>query len=64
MNADSSPTAAPATPIEYRKRCGITTSAAIATATVQPEKRAVRPAVHTVVRCASRVGPSRSSSSR
>ena len=34
------------------------TSAAIATATVRPEKTAVRPAVATMRRCASRVGPS------
>ncbi len=34
-------------------------SAAIAAATVRPEKSAVRPAVSTVRRCASRVAPSR-----
>ncbi len=62
--ADRIPTAAPATPTEYRNRCGRKTSPASATATVKPEKSAVRPAVATVRRWASRVGPSRSSSSR
>ncbi len=39
-------------------------SAAIAAATVSPEKTAVRPAVTTVRRCASRVAPSAAISSR
>ncbi len=65
MSADSRPTAAPATPIEYRKRCGMRMSAASATATVSPEKITVLPAVCTVARCASCVAPpARSSSSR
>ena len=44
-SADSSPTAAPAAPTEYRKRCGMSMSAASAIATVRPEKTTVRPAV-------------------
>ena len=39
-------------------------SAAIAAATVKPEKSAVRPAVWTVRRCASRDAPPRPISSR
>ena len=39
-------------------------SAAIAAATVRPENTAVRPAVCTVRRCASRVAPPRPISSR
>ncbi len=39
-------------------------SAAIAAATVKPEKTAVRPAVCTVRRCASRVAPPLAISSR
>ena len=65
MSAERIPTAAPAAPIEYRKRWGMRTSATSATATVRPENRTVRPAVSTVRRCASNVAPpSRSSSSR
>ena len=57
MSADSSPTAAPAAPIEYRKRCGMSISAASAAATVKPENSTVRPAVSTIWRCASSVAP-------
>ena len=53
LTAERMPTAAPAAPTEYRKRCGISISVAIAPATVTPEKSAVRPAVSTVMRWAS-----------
>ncbi len=55
---------APATPIEYRKRAGKTSSDSIAAATVSELKITVRPAVCSVRVSASRPGPSRSISSR
>ena len=61
--ADSRPTAAPAAPTEYRKRWGMSTSAASASATVKPENSTVRPAVCTVMRCATSVAPPALSSS-
>ena len=64
ITADTRPTTAPATPTEYRNRCGNRTSEAMATATVNPENRAVRPAVITILWCASRVAPATSISSR
>ena len=50
--------------IEYRKRCGKTSSESIATATVSELNTTVRPAVRSVRLSASRPGPSRAISSR
>ena len=57
-------TSAPPIPIEYRNRCGKTTSDASAPATVSELNRTVRPAVAIVRRIAVRPGPWRASSSR
>ena len=54
----------PLTAIEYKKRCGKTSSDSIAAATVRELKATVMPAVRIVRMSASRPGPSRSISSR
>ena len=54
----------PLTAIEYRKRCGKTSSESIAAATVSELKITVRPAVRSVRGSAARPAPSRSISSR
>jgi len=55
---------APLIAIEYKKRCGKTSSASIAAATVAELKTTVRPAVCSVRPSASRPGPERAISSR
>ena len=62
--AATNATSIPPMPIEYRKRCGKTSSEARAAITVSAEKATVRPAVVIVRRSASKPGPTRASSSR
>ena len=64
MKPAASAVSEPLIAIEYRKRCGKTSSESIAAATVSELKTTVRPAVLSVRVSAAWPGPSRSISSR